>query len=339
MNQQRIVVMGSNFAGLSAAIELERTLGDRHRITVISRTHEFVFTPSLTLLAFGKSTRADLTFSIRALLARHGIRFREEEVTRLELERRCVLTRTGEERYDHLIIATGPRPNYAAVPGLGPRGYTQSVYSVTEAERAGLAFERLLKSPGPVVIGEAPGATWHEAAHDFLINAREQLVHHGIDVPLSWLSPTNAPLSPAMHGVESVLSAIIQQVSPEEIILADGRRLPFAYAMIIPPVLGVDAVRACESITNAAGFVLVNDKLQCHRHPEVFAAGAAAAVDPSTPRSFQLAEEMGKLVARNIAALLAGRPLGSLSVEVTQLEEGGNEGRWAQLAFERYFAG
>ena len=337
MSQKRIVVVGSNFAGFTCASELKRALGDRHRVTVISKTHEFLFSPWLALLAFGKRTRAELTFSIRAPLEKHGLRFREEEVTRLDLERRRVLTRSGEERYDYLVIATGPKANYAAVPGLGPRGYTQSIVSIADAERAGAAFKRFLKAPGPVIVGEAPGASGFGASLDFLSNTAEQLAHHGLEVPLTWLTPEAVPLSDQIRGVESVMGAVIQRVSPEEISLADHRRLPFAYAMIIPPVLGVDVVRACESITNASGFVIVNDRLQCERYPEVFAAGSAAAVDPSIPKSGQVAEAMGKLVAQNIAAQLEGRAMASLSPPLA-VPVAGDEARWATLAFETYFS-
>ena len=337
MNQKRIVVLGSNFAGFTAAIELRRALGDRHRVTVISKSHEFLFSPWLVLLAFGKRTRAQLTFSIRAPLAKHGIRFREEEVIRLDLERRRVLTRSGEERYDYLVIATGPKANYAAVPGLGPRGYTQSIVSIADAERAGVAFKQFLKAPGPVIVGEAPGASGFGASLDFLSHTAAQLAHHGLEVPLIWLTPAADPVADQICGVEAVIGAVIQRVAPEELTLADHRKLPFAYAMIIPPVLGVDVVRACESITNASGFVIVNDSLQCARYPEVFAAGVAAALDPPIPNSGQLAEAMGKLVAQNIAARLEGRAMASLSRSVADGTRG-DETRWAELAVERYFS-
>ncbi len=314
---KKIVVVGSNIAGFVAALELKRALGDRHAITVISRAHELSFTPSLG-------------FSMRGPFAKHGIRFCEEEVTRFDLERRRVFTKTKEEPYDHLVIATEPRPNYAAVPGLGPRGYTQSIFSVADAQRAALAFERLLKAPGPVVIGEAPGANSFGAARDFLLGTAERLALDGVDVPIVWLTPGTQPM--AVHGVESVTGAVIQRVSREEIALTDGRKYPFAYAMIAPPVLGVDAVRACESITNASGFVLVNDWLQCERYPEVFAAGSAAALQPSVPKSGQLAEEMGRVVAQNIAAQLDGGEL----VSLPSVERGADP-YWARLTYEKYF--
>jgi sulfide:quinone oxidoreductase len=175
MKRNHIVVVGSSFAGFTAALELKKRLGDRHDVTVLSKSEQFLFMPSLIWVPFGLRGREDITFDVRAPLERHGVRFRHVEVTRLSLENRTVRTKDGDETYDYLLIATGPKPNYAAVPGLGPRGYTQSIMTLPEATHARTAFERFLDAPGPVVVGAAQGASCFNAAYEFLFNMAHQL--------------------------------------------------------------------------------------------------------------------------------------------------------------------
>lgn len=92
-----------------------------------------------------------------------------------------VVTPHGVEAYDYLVIATGPKLNYQAVPGLGPRGgYTQSIFSWDDAAAAGEAFARFIEAPGPVVIGAVQGASCFGAAYEFLFNMAYQLKKRGL---------------------------------------------------------------------------------------------------------------------------------------------------------------
>lgn len=60
-------------------------------------------------------------------------------------DKKRVVTGKGEVLYNYRIIATGLKLNFAAVPGLGPSGYTQSVCNVDHAEQAGGAHQSFLE--------------------------------------------------------------------------------------------------------------------------------------------------------------------------------------------------
>ena len=327
MKRKRVIVLGSSFAGFTAATELRKHLGSEHDITVISQNDQFLFMPSLVLVAFGLRSREDITFAVGPALGEKGVGFKHAEVTRLDLERRVISTRTGHERYDHLVIATGSKPNYAAIPGLGPRGYTQSVMSLAGAERARTEFEAFLAKPGPVVIGSVQGASCHIAAHEFLFSMTCQLRARGLEhqTSVTYVTAESSIAGSGLDhgmgaaaiierfvdklGIQVITRASIQEIAPREVILADGQRLPFAYAMLVPPSLGAAAVRECDRITNALGFVRVNPFGQTDAYPEVFAAGVAAAASHTSP------EEMATIVAGNVAAQIRGGAMSRLSSE------------------------
>ncbi|MGL5861341.1 MAG: hypothetical protein ACRCY9_08805 [Phycicoccus sp.] len=54
----KVLVLGANFAGLTAAIGIRNELGPEVDVTVISSRESFLFTPSLIWLPFGKRTPA-----------------------------------------------------------------------------------------------------------------------------------------------------------------------------------------------------------------------------------------------------------------------------------------
>ncbi len=387
--RKKILILGSSFAGYTTAIELKRHLKEEHDIVVLARSSEFVFAPSLIWLPFGERTRADITFSLPPIYADKGIRFLPCTVREIDVEHRRVLHSEGEDHYDFLVVATGVVEDWAAVPGLGPRdGFTQSIFSLGDAEHAAIAFERFLDEPGPVVIGAVQGASAFEPGYEMLLNFAHQLRKHHVAGPLlTYLTPepylghfgtggfgrgekaTQALF--AREHVTPILGARVQEVQPSLIVLDDGRTVPFAFAMLAPPFKGPELLRRCRAIANADGFVQVDEHYQVPDYPEIYAAGAAVAVEPAeatpvpcgVPTTGYLAEEMARVVVHNLVAELRGgkklaMPRASMHAKaVIDAGDGGlimlgdhqqapqdhawlipgPEAHWAKLAFEKFF--
>lgn len=389
--RQRIVVVGSSFAGYTAALELRKRLGDAHPITVISKSDTFLFMPSLIWVPFGLRERAQISFPLAPVYRKKRIDFRHAEVTAIRPDERRVEFDGGSEPYDYLVIATGPKNHYEAIPGLGPvAGCTQSIFGWDDALRARAAYRAFLEKPGPVVIGAAQGASCFGAAYEFLLNFAHQRKKAGLAkrAPLTWLTSepfaghfgmggfgSAQPLLARFFeklGIEVVANAAIDKVEPGEIQLVGGRALSFAYAMIAPPFQAVDAVRACEALTvKPAGWVEIDDHYRHRVHREVFAAGVTVFLPPpqptpiptGVPKTGYMSEEMGRIVAHNIAADIRGEPLVSLppgAIDAKCVLDAGSTGvimsgdrmlaprkhawlvpgpeaHWAKLAFEKYF--
>jgi sulfide:quinone oxidoreductase len=336
MGSKRVVVVGSSFAGLTAAVELKKKLKNKADVVVVSKTDSFVFMPSLIWVPFGLRNREDVSFPVRPVFEKFGIDFRKETVTGLELEKNTVVTDQGELSYDYLVLATGPKLNYAAVKGLGPDAHTQSIFSPDAAEQAAVAWKKFLENPGPVVIGAVQGASCFGAAYEFLFNFAHQLKQHSLHEKVKLTYLTAEPFLAHFGiggfgkgtemteyffkklGIEAITSAQVKEIQQEAIHLEDGRTLPFKYAMLAPAFQGVDPVRAREDIiATPAGFVKVKETYQTEKYPNVYAAGVAVHMDPpdktpvpcGVPKTGYLSEEMAKVVAHNIAAELEGGKL------------------------------
>jgi len=67
---KRIVVLGSNFAGVTAAISTKRKLGNSVEVIVISPDINFLYVPSLIWVPFGIRKVKDITFPVEPMLAK-----------------------------------------------------------------------------------------------------------------------------------------------------------------------------------------------------------------------------------------------------------------------------
>ena len=72
-SSQRVVVLGSSFAGLTAALEVRKHLDDVHEVVVLDPRDHFTFIPSLIWLPFGLRDADDVTFPLEPLYERKGI--------------------------------------------------------------------------------------------------------------------------------------------------------------------------------------------------------------------------------------------------------------------------
>ena len=116
MKREHIVIVGSSFAGYTAALELYDRLGTDHDITVIDRKPQFLFMPSLIWYPFGLRDEEDISYDVRPAYEVRGINFIETEATEFDLEAKQVITADGVVDYDYLVVATGPKADYDYIP-------------------------------------------------------------------------------------------------------------------------------------------------------------------------------------------------------------------------------
>ncbi len=351
----KVIVIGGSFAGLTAALSLKHELRDDVDVTVVSKSEDFVFNPSLIWVPFGKRKVNDIRFPVARTFESHGIEFVHDEVTRIDTAARRVETARASYPWEYLVIATGYVNDFGAVPGLGPEGNAYSITYVEGAVAAAEGWTRFLNDPGPIVVGATQGASCFGAAYEFVFNVAHQLRRHGLrkQVPLTYVSPEPFPghfgigglpggeslLSMFFRhtGIEAIFDVAMEAVGPGEVRLADGRALPFKYAMIVPPFVGAEVVNA-SGLGNAKGFIDVHDTYQTRADPQVYAAGIAAAVNApwqtanavGVPKTGFPSETMAHVAATNIASQIRGeeptRRQGFGEIPAVCIMDAGNNG-------------
>jgi NADH dehydrogenase FAD-containing subunit len=325
----KALVLGGNFAGLTAALSVKHELGDEVDVTVVSKSDQFLFNPSLIWIPFGKRNAKNVVFPLAETFESHGVEFVHGEATRIDPKSQRVETSAGSYAYDYLVVATGYVNDFSVVPGLGPGGNAHSITYLDGAVDAAEGWARFVNDPGPVVVAATQGAACFGAAYEFVFNATYQLRKQKLKVPVSYVSAEPSPghfgigglpggekllgMFFKRQGIEGIFDVAIEEIAPGEIVLADGRKLPFKYAMVVPPFLGADVVKAA-GLGNAKGFIDVKDTYQTLDHPNVYAVGIATAVNApwtsanavGVPKTGFPAETMARVAADNIVAQIRG---------------------------------
>ncbi len=330
----RIVVVGGNFGGLTAALELKRLLKKDAHVTVVSRQQEFVYIPSLIWVPFGRRKVSDITFDAGATFRKKGVEFLLDEVVQVVPEQnKVVLAKGGDLPYDHVVIATGAELAWDTVPGLGPKAHSHSIFTPPDAEATYDAWRRFIEDPGPAVVGAVPGASCMGAGYEYLFNLDHQSRKSGIRkrMDVTWVTPepflghfgiggikggeTMLKMFLKMQGIGYRDNAAITEVKTDSVVLASGEELPSKWTMLVPPFRGVKMVFNSPGLGDEKGFIPTSDGYQHVRFPNVHAAGLAVkVVNPfsgsvpfGVPKTGFPTDEMAKVVAHNIKDALAGK--------------------------------
>src|SRR3989338_3530713 len=135
-----VVIMGAGIGGMPAAYEMRDKLDKSHRVTVISDSENFHFTPSNPWV---------------------GVKWRDRKQT--EFPARTYLERTGID-----FFSTGPKLAFEEIEGLGPHGgHTYSVCHVDHAMKSHDEWEHFCENPGPIVVGAVQGASCFGPSYEY----------------------------------------------------------------------------------------------------------------------------------------------------------------------------
>jgi sulfide:quinone oxidoreductase len=338
-----VVVLGAGLGGTIMAYELVPQLRREDKLTVIGQGPRYHFVPSNPWVAIGWRQRGEIEVDLPDVMQRKGIRFLEQGARRVHPDENRVELEDGSSvSYDYLVIATGPDLAFDEVPGLGPDGHTQSICHVDHAVKAKEAFDRFAKSPGPIVVGAAAGASCFGPAYEFVFILDTELRKRRIRdrVPMTFVTSepyighlgldgvgdTKGLLESEMRNrhIKWITNARVKAADPgkmtAEEIGEDGsvrkvHELPFGYAMILPAFRGVPAVHGIAGLTNPRGFILIDKTQRNPAFPNVFGIGVCVAIPPvsptpvptGVPKTGFMIESMVTATAQNIGALLRGK--------------------------------
>jgi len=382
----RIVVLGGSFGGLTAAFELKRLLGKKTDVTVVSDDDRFVFLPSLPWLIMGWRKPEDITLKVSEILKPKGIEFVHDAAKQIDADASKVITSKGKElSYDHLVISTGPYLSFDEIPGLGPdKGYTSCTFTLDHAVKTGETWKKILEDPGPIVLGSSQMVSCfgpsYELAFEMDAELRRRKMRH--KVPIIYLtsepylghmgvgglgaSKTFIEYEFVQRDIKPLVSQAIEEVTPGQIRLKDGNKIPFKLAMIAPPFKGVPAV---SPIGNPRGFIPVDKNYRHTKYKNIFGVGVAIAIAPpeptpvptGVPKTGFMTVTMAKIAAATIASDVTGKtPPAETEIGVVCLMDMGRTAafmkaypvlpprqssymkkaiwaKWLKLSFEKYF--
>jgi NADH:quinone reductase (non-electrogenic) len=326
------VIVGAGFGGLQAAKSMRRLPVD---LIIIDRQNHHCFQPLLYQVATAELAPSDIAWPIRSILRpQRNARVLMTEVIGVDAAARRVHTDSVEIPYDYLVLATGATHSYfghdeweKVAPGL------KRIEDATEIRRhILLGFERAELTEDEatrkrlltfVVIGGGP--TGVEMAGAIADVARQTLKadFRRIDprqarIVLIEAGPRLLPSFPENlaeyarrslenMGVEVMTSSMVTQCDQDGVALGE-QRIAAATIIWAAGVVASPAAQWLGAEHDRAGRVKVGPDLTVPGRPEIFVIGdtATLADDQKIPGIAPAAKQMGKYVARVIAARLQG---------------------------------
>ena len=346
---KNVVVLGSGFAGLWAAVGAARRLDELHipardvAVTVISSQpfHDMRvrnYEPDLT------GCRIPLSDVLDAV----GVAHIAGDVTAIDTAARTVTISgadgVGSQDYDRLVFALGSSVARPDLPGLREFGFDVDTYD--HAIR--LSRHLALLADGPPTPGAATavvvgaGLTGIEAACELPGRLAELFSGHDGCTPRVLLIDRNPfvgsdmgdsarPLIEAAladNGVEVLTGVGVTAVDAEGVTLSNGQRVAAA-TVVWCAGMRANALTALFGVElDPLGRLPVDDYLQVVGVPDVFAAGdvAAAQMDDQhlSVMSCQHGRPMGRYAGYNVVSDLLGEPMLALRIPwyVTVLDLG-----------------
>jgi NADH:quinone reductase (non-electrogenic) len=343
VKKTKVIILGGGFAGLYAAMYLDKKLARRPDVdvTLISRENFFLFTPMLHEVAGGDLYPADIVNPIRRII-RH-IKFVEAEVQAIDLSARRVRCVGGVERlaldfeFDHLLIAPGSETNFFDLRGV--REWAVTMKTLTDAallrnrvlgllEEASLRTDPAAHRQALTFVTAGGGFSGVETAgaiNDLVREAvryypelseelvRVIIVHPG-EVLLPELSEElgrYAERKLCERKVEVLKGVRVASYDGLRVTLADGKSIPAATLIWTAGVKPSPAIAALPC-RKERGRLAVNEFLAVPEFPNVWAAGDCAAVPDaktgtSHPPTAQHGLREGLIAAKNIEATILGR--------------------------------
>jgi NADH dehydrogenase len=344
MKTTKIVIVGGGFAGLSAAMHLDKTLARRAdiEVTLISRENFILFTPMLHEVVGGDLFPGDIVNPLRRVLRR--VRFVEAEVRDIDLDTRQVLCAAGLAKFDlnfefdHLLLALGSETNFLGLPGVGEWAVTLK----------GLADAVLLRNRLVAVLEEASlqkdederrrlltyvtagggfsGVEITGALNDFVRDAlrhypelSEDLIRVVVVHPGAFLLPElgeelglYTELKLRERNVEIIKGARIASYDGSVVVLNDGTSIP-AETLIWTAGVKPSSVIELLPCKKERGRLLVDEFLRVPGVQGLWAAGDSAAVPDGKggtfhPPTAQHGLRQGRAAAKNIEGALLGHP-------------------------------
>jgi len=338
-----IVIMGAGLGGAIMAYELKAQMRPEDKLTVVTKDPLYHFVPSNPWVPVGWRTRENVEVDLAPTFARKGIAFKPTPVTKVSPKENTLELADGSTlSYDYLVIATGPELAFDEIEGFGPEGYTNSICHIDHAEKAAVNFEAFCKSPGPIIIGAAQGASCYGPAYEFTFVLETELRRRKIrdQVPMTFVTSepyighlgldgvgdTKGLLESAMRErhIKWMTSSRVKKIEQGKMIVEeiadDGaikatKEMPFGFAMLLPAFRGIAPLRGLDGLVNPRGFVLVDKHQQNPTYTNVFAVGVCVAIPPigptpvpcGVPKTGFMIESMVTATAHNLGQVLRGK--------------------------------
>ncbi len=322
MPGKTILILGGGIGGHVTANVLRKQIARDHRVILVDRKREYVFSPSLLWLIVGKR-KIEQIYRPLENLKRKGIEVIQAEVTKIDPVAHTVLLGDRSLSYDYLIISLGAELAPDAVPGL--REEAHIFYEPSGAEKLWGAVQKFSGGRVVLLVAATPfkcPAAPYEAAMLLEDYFRKRGLRE--KVSLSIYTPEPLPMPVAGPAVGNAVKGMVEakgigfhpqmkitsvDAPSKELVFENGQRVGYDLLIAIPPHRAPQVVKD-SGLVGESGWIPVDSRTLKTRYDGVYAIGDITTImlpiGKPLPKAGVFAHYEAEAVARNIAAELEG---------------------------------
>lgn len=340
MKRPTILVLGAGYGGLSAVVNLQKSLGtDEADIVLINKNEYHYESTWLHEAAAGTLSPEQVRYDIKRVINEQKVEFIQATVEAIDVKEKVVTTNVGTHTYDYLVISLGFEGETFGIPGLDK--YALAMANVKSARQirehieyqfATWSLEEEKDDSRLTIIVGGAGFTGIEFLGE--LGDRVPELCKEFDVPAEKVRVICVEAAPMVlpgfdpelvnyavqqlesKGIEFSIGTPVVEATPEGVNIKTGEEeFEFIKAGTVVWAAGVRGNRLVEEsgIENMRARVKVEKDLRAPGHDDVFVIGDCALmineeINRPYPPTAQIAMQQGDMCANNILALIKRQP-------------------------------
>jgi NADH:ubiquinone reductase (H+-translocating) len=333
----KIVILGAGYGGIAAVLTLQKKMKAKEAdIILINKNEYHYFTTKLHEPAAGTFPHNKARVDIKNIINSKKVKFIQDTVLEIRTRERTIILKSKKVEYDYLVIGLGSEPETFGIPGL--MKYTFNRWNINSArqlkEHIDYQFATYRNEPERtelltfVVAGA--GFTGIEFVSELADRVPALCKEYDVDRELVRLFSieANSSVLPGFEpdlvkyataalrskGVDLILGTPIKECSKEGVVLANGKKIKAGTVVWAAGVRGNSVIERSR-FPSVRGRVEVDKYLRAPGYENVFVIGdCALVIDREKRRPYpptaQIAEQMGKVIGENLAAMVRGNKYG-----------------------------
>lgn len=347
LEKPKIVILGAGYGGLMTATRLQKQIGANDAEIILVNKNDYHYeTTWLHEASAGTLHHDRVRYDISKVIDNGKVEFVKGTAVEIKTDEKKVLLEKGELEYDYLVVALGGESETFGIKGL--KEYAFSISNINSARQIREHIEYQFATYNTeevkddtrlsIVVGGA-GFTGIEFLGE-LGNRIPELCKE-YDVPFEKVKIVCVEAAPMVlpgfdpelveyavahlekKGVQFRIGTAIKEGTPDGIIVAKGE--DDVEEIKAGTVIWAAGIRG-NAIIEKSGFeamrgrIKVDENLRAPGHDNIFVIGDSSLVineeiNRPYPPTAQIAMQQGELVAKNIAALIQNKELGSFTFD------------------------
>ena len=309
-----IVIVGSGFAGINAAIQL-RKINSNLSILVIDSKSQFEFKPLLYEVFSDEIQSWEVIPSFDTIFANSGITFLRNTVKLIDLDEKFLILKDDfKVEFQYLILSTGSSPNDFSIKGVKEYAY---FFNTNKDQRK---LKNRLKQPllknnckKIFIIGAGPSGVELACKINDLYKTKFEIniVERTAEILNNnkIFNKEEAQKTIKAKNINLLTNSSVTEIRDKEILITNKSdqvdQFPY-FAIIWTAGIKSNLPEFVQKIQKTNNRISVNNKLQLPCYPNVFALGDIAAIEGkiNLPITAQVAMQQGLHAALNLNLLL-----------------------------------